>query len=212
MEKLLQCIQMLDIEVVAQKLVIASQYAMIFQALVTISRLRFHVCMAEPSWRIVSIQKNVMCLLCMVAEVKMAAAVEDMVALVVLVGLVAMVEVALVDKVEVVMTGQILLMALMYWTRLETLQMENGGNLHIVVDIGMIMVAVVMLVLLEQIVMMEDKVLKWLAKVMLQAEIVVLSMVVDGLVKKVKEKVNMFVQPHPNFHGRNRSVHVMSKQ
>jgi hypothetical protein len=32
-----------------------------------------------------------------------------------------------------------------------------------------------------------------------------------GLVKKVKEKVNMFVQPHPNFRGRNRSVHVMSK-
>jgi hypothetical protein len=37
-----------------QKLVIASQYANDFQALVTISRLRFHVCMAEPSWRIVS--------------------------------------------------------------------------------------------------------------------------------------------------------------
>ncbi len=33
-----------------------------------------------------------------------------------------------------------------------------------------------------------------------------------GLVKKVKEKVNMFVQPHPNSRGRNRSVHVMSKQ
>jgi hypothetical protein len=24
--------------------------------------------------------------------------------------------------------------------------------------------------------------------------------------------VNMFVQPHPNFHGRNRSVYVMLKQ
>jgi hypothetical protein len=48
-----------------------------------------------------------------------------------------------------------------------------------VVDIGMIMVAVLMLVLLEQIIMMEDKVLKWLAKVMLQALIVVLSMVMD---------------------------------
>jgi hypothetical protein len=47
-----------------------------------------------------------------------------------------------------------------------------------VVDVGMIMVAVIMLVQLEQIVMMEDKVLKWLAKVMLQVEeIVVLSMV-----------------------------------
>jgi hypothetical protein len=73
-----------------------------------------------------------------------------------------------------------------------------------------------MLVPLEQIIMMEDKVLKWLARVMLQAEMVVLSMVVDlvvehividylgrrhwlfpcfiyGLVKKAKEKVNMFV-------------------
>jgi hypothetical protein len=48
-----------------------------------------------------------------------------------------------------------------------------------VVDIGMIMVVVRMLVLLEQIIMMEDKVLKWLAMVMLQAEIVVLSMVTD---------------------------------
>jgi hypothetical protein len=36
-----------------------------------------------------------------------------------------------------------------------------------VVDVGMIMVAVVMLVLLEQTVMKEDKVLKWPVKVML---------------------------------------------
>jgi hypothetical protein len=49
-----------------------------------------------------------------------------------------------------------------------------------VVNVGTIMVVVIMLVPLEQIVMMEDMVLKWLAKVMLQAEeIVVLSMVVD---------------------------------
>jgi hypothetical protein len=47
---------------------------------------------------------------------------------------VAMVEVALVDEVEVVMTGQILLMALMYRTRLKTLWMKNGGNLRIMVD------------------------------------------------------------------------------
>jgi hypothetical protein len=33
-----------------------------------------------------------------------------------------------------------------------------------------------------------------------------------GLVKKVKEKVNMFVHPHPNFCGRNRSVHEMLKR
>jgi hypothetical protein len=51
-----------------------------------------------------------------------------------------------------------------------------------VVDIGMIMVVVVMLVPLEQIIMMEDKVLKWLARVMLQAEIMVLSMVTDLVV------------------------------
>jgi hypothetical protein len=43
----------------------------------------------------------------------------------------------------------------------------------------MIMVVVIMLVPLEQIIMMEDKVLKWLARVMLQVEIVVLSMVTD---------------------------------
>jgi hypothetical protein len=54
MEKLLQCIQMPDMEVVAQNSVIASQYANGFGALVTISWLRFHVCMAECSWRIVS--------------------------------------------------------------------------------------------------------------------------------------------------------------
>jgi hypothetical protein len=42
--------------------------------------------------------------------------VEDVVALEVMVGSVAVVEVTLVDEVEVVMTGQILLMALMYQT------------------------------------------------------------------------------------------------
>jgi hypothetical protein len=54
-----------------------------------------------------------------------------------------------------------------------------------VVDIGMIMVVVIMLVPLEQIIMMEDKVLKWLARVMLQAEIVVLSMVADLVVERI---------------------------
>jgi hypothetical protein len=51
----------------------------------------------------------------MVTAVETAAAVDDVVALVGMVGLVAVV-VALVDEVEVVMTGQILLMALMYQT------------------------------------------------------------------------------------------------
>jgi hypothetical protein len=70
----------------------------------------------------------------MVTGVETAAAVEDMVALVVVVSLVAAVEVALVDEVEVVMTSQTLLMALMYLTQLETLQIKNGGNLRIMVD------------------------------------------------------------------------------
>jgi hypothetical protein len=69
-----------------------------------------------------------------VAAVETVATVEDVVTLVVMVGLVAAVEVALVDEVEVVRTGQILLMALMYQTQLKTLQMKNGGNLHIMVD------------------------------------------------------------------------------
>jgi hypothetical protein len=32
-----------------------------------------------------------------------------------------------------------------------------------------------------------------------------------GLVKRLKEKVNMIVQPPSNFHGRKRSVYVMLK-
>jgi hypothetical protein len=54
-----------------------------------------------------------------------------------------------------------------------------------VVDVGMIMVVVIMLVPLEQIIMMEDKVLKWLAMVMLQAEILVLSMVAYLVVEHI---------------------------
>jgi hypothetical protein len=60
--------------------------------------------------------------------------VEDVVALVVVAGWVAAVEVALVDEVEESMTGQILLMVLMYRTRLEILWMRNGGNLCIMMD------------------------------------------------------------------------------
>jgi hypothetical protein len=70
----------------------------------------------------------------MAVAVEMVAAVEDVVALAVVEDLVAVVEVALVDEVEVAMTGQVLLMALMYRTRLETLRMKNGGNLRIMVD------------------------------------------------------------------------------
>jgi hypothetical protein len=58
----------------------------------------------------------------------------NVVALVVVVGLVATVEVVLVDKVEEVVTGQILLMAVMYHTQLKTLQMKNRGSLSIMVD------------------------------------------------------------------------------
>ncbi len=111
-EKLLQCIQMPDMEVVAQKLVIASQYANDFSGACNyfsaqVSRLHGGAQLENR---------------------------EDVVALVVVVGLVAVVEVALVGKVEVVMTGQILLTTLMYQTRLKTLRMKNGGNLHIMVD------------------------------------------------------------------------------
>jgi hypothetical protein len=70
----------------------------------------------------------------MVTVDEMVVKVEDVVTLVVVVGLVAMVEVALLDAVEVVMTGQILLMVLMYQTQLENLHMKNGGNLRIMVD------------------------------------------------------------------------------
>jgi hypothetical protein len=133
-EKLLQCIQMPDMEVVAQKSVIASQHANDFSGTCNyfsaqVSRLHGGAHLENSKYT-----KSIMCLLCMVTEVETAAAVEDVVALVVMVGLVATVEVALVDEVEVVTTGQILLMALMYWTRLKTFQMKNGGNLCIMVD------------------------------------------------------------------------------
>jgi hypothetical protein len=49
----------------------------------------------------------------------------------------------------------------------------------------MVMVVVVMLVPLEQIVMREDKVLKWLVKIMLQVGIVVHSMVVDLAAERI---------------------------
>jgi hypothetical protein len=52
----------------------------------------------------------------MVVASETVVTVEDVVASVVMVGLVATVEVGLVDEVEEVMTGQIVLMALMYWT------------------------------------------------------------------------------------------------
>jgi hypothetical protein len=52
----------------------------------------------------------------MVREVKMMAVMEHVVTLVGVVGLVGVLEVALVDEMEVVMTGQTLLMALMYQT------------------------------------------------------------------------------------------------
>jgi hypothetical protein len=133
-EKLLQCIQMPDMEVVAQKSVIASQYANDFSGACNyfsaqVSRLHGGAQLENSKYK-----KSVMCLLCMVTVDKMVVEVEDVDALVVMVGSVAMVEVALADTVEVVMTGQTLLMALMYPTRLETLRMKNGGNLCIMVD------------------------------------------------------------------------------
>jgi hypothetical protein len=49
----------------------------------------------------------------------------------------------------------------------------------------MVVVVVVILVPLEQIVLREDKVLKWLAKIMLQVGIVVHSMVVDLVAERI---------------------------
>jgi hypothetical protein len=54
-EKLLQCIQMPDMGVVAQKSVIASQYANDFSGACNYFSAQVHICMVEPSWRIVSI-------------------------------------------------------------------------------------------------------------------------------------------------------------
>jgi hypothetical protein len=54
-----------------------------------------------------------------------------------------------------------------------------------VVDIGVIMVVVITLVLQEWIIMMVAKVLKWLAKVTLQVEIVVLNMVEDLVMEHI---------------------------
>jgi hypothetical protein len=107
-DKLLQCIQMLDMKVVAQKLVIVSQYVNDFLGLCNYFLAQVFVCMLKPSWRVVSIQKNIMCPLCMVIASETVVTVEDMVASVVMVGLVAAVEVGLVDEVEEVMTGQIM--------------------------------------------------------------------------------------------------------
>jgi hypothetical protein len=85
-EKLLQCIQMPDMEVVAQKSVIASQYANDFSGacnyfLAQVSRLHGGAQLENSKYT-----KNVMCLLCMVTAVEMEAAVEDMVALAVVAG------------------------------------------------------------------------------------------------------------------------------
>jgi hypothetical protein len=54
-----------------------------------------------------------------------------------------------------------------------------------VVDVGMIMVVVITLVPQEWIVMLVAKGMKWLAKVTLQVEIVVLKMVMDLVVEHI---------------------------
>jgi predicted metal-dependent hydrolase len=51
-----------------------------------------------------------------------------------------------------------------------------------VVDIGMIMVVVITLVLFKQVAMILAKGMKWLVKVMLQVEIMVLNMVVEHII------------------------------
>jgi hypothetical protein len=57
-------------------------------------------------------------------------------------------------------------------------------EMDVVVEM-MVMVVVVMLVSLEQIITREDKVLKWLVKIMLQVGIVVHSMVVDLVAERI---------------------------
>jgi hypothetical protein len=104
-----------DMEVVAQKSVITLQYANDFLGaynyfLAQVSRLHGRAQLENSKY---TKKCNVSA---MVMAVKMVATVEDVVTLAVMVGLMAVVEVTLVDKLEVVMTGQILLMALMYQT------------------------------------------------------------------------------------------------
>jgi hypothetical protein len=87
--KLLQCIQMPDMEVVAQKSVIASQYANDF--LGTCNYFLAHVSHLYGGAQLENskYKKSVMCLLCIAVAVEMVATVEDMVALVVMIDLVA---------------------------------------------------------------------------------------------------------------------------
>jgi hypothetical protein len=107
---------MLDMKVVAQKLVIVSQYVNDFLGLCNYFLAQVFCLPVEAQLESSKYKKSIMCLLCMVITSETVVTVEDMVASVVMVGLVAAVEVGLVDEVEEVMTGQIILMALMYWT------------------------------------------------------------------------------------------------
>jgi hypothetical protein len=133
-EKLLQCIQTPDMEVVAQKSVIASQYANDFSGACNyfsaqVSRLHGGAQLENSKY---TKKRNVSAMYGRGS--RDGGRSEDVVALAVVEDLVAVVEVALVDEVEVATTGQVLLMALMYRTRLEILRMKNGGNLRIMVD------------------------------------------------------------------------------
>jgi hypothetical protein len=88
-EKLLQCIQIPDMGVVAQKSVIASQYAANdFSGACNYFSAQVHIC-SGAQLENSKYMKSIMCLLCMVAAVETAVAAEDVVTSVVVVGFVA---------------------------------------------------------------------------------------------------------------------------
>jgi hypothetical protein len=121
-----------DMEVVAQKLVIASQYPNDFSG--SFNYFSAQVSCLHGGAQLENSKYTKKCNVSAIYGHGGQAVEEDVVTLVVMVGLVVVVEVTLVDEAEVVMTGQILLMALMYQTQLKTLWMKNGGNLRIMVD------------------------------------------------------------------------------
>jgi hypothetical protein len=129
-EKLLSCIQTQDMEMVAQKSIIASQYPNDFRVLVTISLHRYLVCMPVLSWRTVNTRTKETSLQCKVVAVEgMAVVAEVVVILEVEVDpAVAVMAVALVDM-AMVMAAALRSMVLMSQIQLALLLMRNGNSL-----------------------------------------------------------------------------------
>jgi hypothetical protein len=120
-EKLLSCIQTQDMEMVAQKLIIASQYRMTFWVLVTISLHRYLVCMPVLNRRTVNTRIKETSLQCKVMAVEGMAVVAEHPA-------VAVMAVALVD-VAMVMAAALRSMVLMSQIQLALLLARNGNSL-----------------------------------------------------------------------------------